>query len=111
MQIVHRAYALDGRDLGVVAQLHDLRDAGTGDLAVYNDVAGAAMPLAAAYLAAREQQPLTQYLRKRFVALQHKSALDPVDYQDFLDHAVSSFINENFRKVSLQSARRAKSTL
>ena len=79
MQIVHRAYALDGRDLGVVAQLHDLRDAGTGDLAVYNDVAGAAVALTAAYLAAREQQPLTQDLRKRFSALQYERALDPVD--------------------------------
>ena len=111
VQVVHRAYALDSGDLGIVAELCDLGDAGTGHLSVYNDVAGAAMPLAAADLAAREQQALTQYLRKRFVALQHKSALDPVDYQDFLDHAVSSFINENFRRISLQSARRAKSTL
>ena len=71
VQVVHRAYALDGGYLCIVAELHDLGDAGARDLSVYDDVACAAMAFAAADFAAREHQPLAQDLGKRFGALQH----------------------------------------
>lgn len=79
VQVVDGADALDGGDLGVVAQLRDLGDAGARDLAVDYDVARAAVALAAADFAAREHQPLAQYLGERLSSLQHKGTLDPVD--------------------------------
>ena len=79
VQVVDGTYALDGGDFGVVAEFCDLRDAGARDLAVDDDVTCAAVSFAATDFAAREHQSLAQDLCKRFGALQHEGALDPID--------------------------------
>ena len=90
MHVADGADALNGGDFRVVPHLAHLHDAGTGHLAVQNDVAGAAMALAAANLAAGEQQMLTQNLGQGFVLLQHQVAGDAVNYQSFSNHSLTS---------------------
>jgi hypothetical protein len=111
MHVADSADTLDGGDLRVVADLAHLDEAGPGHFAVQNDVAGAALALAAADLAAGEQQALTQHGRKRLAALNQHKALDSVDHKWFFDHTVSSclycFLLTNcFERA--QSAGRAK---
>jgi len=64
LQRMHVAYGADALDSGylrIVANLAHLNEAGSGDFTIQNDVAGAALALAAADLAAGEQQALTQH--------------------------------------------------
>ena len=90
MHVAQGADTLDGGDLGAVGNSAHLVDAGLGDLAVHDDVAGAAVAFAAADLAAGQQQMLTQYLCKGLVLFQDKVSGDAVDDKCFSYHAFSS---------------------
>ena len=87
MQVGQGADAFDGRDLCAVLDLAQLGQAGAGDLAVYDDVTGAAVALAAADLTAGEQQALPQEGRQCFVLIHQNVPGDAVDDECFLDHS------------------------
>ena len=87
MQVGQGADALDGGDLRAVLDLAQLGQAGAGDLAVYDDVTGAAVALAAADLTAGEQQALPQEGRQCFVLIHQNVPGDAVDDKGFLDHS------------------------
>ena len=93
VHVAQGADALDGGDLGVVGNSAHLVDAGLGDLAVHDDVAGAAVALAAADLAAGQQQVLTQDGRQGLVLVQDQVPGNAVDDKRFLDHVFSSLLN------------------
>ena len=86
VHIGNGADALNGGDLGAVFQAAHFGDAGAGDLAVYNHVAGAAVAFAAADLTSGEQQTLPEHRCQGFVVLHQQGAVYAVDDQVFLNH-------------------------
>ena len=86
VHVAQGADTLDRGDLGVVRDTAHLEDAGLGDLAVDDDVARAAVALAAADLTAGQQQVLTQNGRQGLVLVQDKIPGNAVDDKRFLDH-------------------------
>ena len=90
MHVAQGADTLDRGDLGVVGNAAHLVDAGLGDLAVHDDIAGAAMALAAADLAAGQQQVLTQDGRQSLVLVQDQVPGNAVDDKRFSDHVCTS---------------------
>ena len=116
LQRVHvgqRADAFDCGDFGIVGHSAHLEDAGLGDLAVHDDVACAAVALAAADLAAGQQQVLTQDSCQGLVLVQHEVSGHAVDDKRFLDHSVPpSCIADIFTtlfRFSLNGAREFRS--
>ena len=92
MHIGNGTDAFDGGDLSVLSDLAQLHDAGTGNLAVHNDVTGAAMTLAAADLTAGQQQTVPKEAGQSLVLAYQHGAGYTVDDECSLDHnTVSSF--------------------
>ena len=111
VQVVDRAYALDGRYLRVIAQLGDLGYTRACHLAVHYDVARSAVAFAAADLTSGEQQTVAKHLGKRFGALKYQCTLDSIDDKNFLDHTVSSFFLRIKIICSTKSAARSNDPL
>ena len=92
MHVGQGADALNGGDLCVVLDLGHLHQAGLGDLAVQDDVTCAAVALAAADLAAGQQQVLTQDGRQSLVPVEDQIPCNAVDDKCFPDHVCTSLI-------------------
>ena len=87
MQVGQGADALDGGDFRAILDLAEPSQAGAGDLAVYDDVTGAAVALAAADLTAGQQQALPQEGRQSLVFVHQNIPGDAVNNKRFSDHS------------------------
>ena len=87
VQVGQGADTFDGGDLRTVLDFAQLGQAGAGDLAVHDDVTGAAVALAAADLTAGEQQALPQEGRQRLVLVHQNIPGDTVNDKRFSDHS------------------------
>ena len=96
--------AFDGGDLSAVLDLAELHQAGTGDLAVHDDITSAAMAFATADLTAGQQQALTQEGGQSFVLIDHHGALNAVDNKCLSNHIVSSSNSSNFGDLRVGTA-------
>ena len=90
VHVAQGADALDRGDLGAVGDTVHLPQTGLDDLAVDDDITCAAVAFAAADLAARQQQVLTQHGREGLVPVEHEVAGHAIDNQCLFDHSVSS---------------------
>ena len=86
VHIGNGADALNGGDLRAVFQAAEFGEAGTGDLAIDNNITCAAVTFSAANLTAGQQQTLPQERSQRFVLLNQDGTGNAVDYKCSFDH-------------------------
>ena len=86
MHVTQCANAFNGRDFSIVWQTGQFCNAGTGYLAINNDVAGTAVTLTATNLAACKQKTLTQETGQRFAVFYNDLTRYAIDNKCTFNH-------------------------